>query len=317
MGRALVAAVMAASTIVAGPIAGVLPTQPAGAVGAFVDPRFREIAVFSGLTKPTSVRFASDGRAFVSEKGGVIKAFDSITDTTPTVVADLSADVMDYWDRGLLTVVPDPAFLTGRPYLYAFYVWGAEPGDTTQDWGDGCPGAPGGPGGTTDGCLASTKIDRLTINLASNTMTARQNLIWDACQQFPSHSGGGMAFGTDGQLYVTLGDGASFNGVDYGQRGGTVPSYADPITPVNPCDDPVTVTSAPGAAPTVDTPTAEGGSLRSQDVRTTSDPTTLDRRAHPNRSRHGRRVAWQPARRRAPTRTPAASSPTGSATRSG
>ena len=105
-GRALVAAVMAASSIVAGPIAGVLPTQPAGAVGAFVDPRFREIAVFSGLTKPTSVRFASDGRAFVSEKGGVIKEFDSLTDTAPTVVADLSADVMDYWDRGLLTVVP-------------------------------------------------------------------------------------------------------------------------------------------------------------------------------------------------------------------
>jgi len=205
---------MAASTIVAGPIAGVLPTQPAGAVGAFVDPRFREIAVFSGLTKPTSVRFASDGRAFVSEKGGVIKAFDSITDTTPTVVADLSADVMDYWDRGLLTVVPDPAFLTGRPYLYAFYVWGAEPGDTTQDWGDGCPGAPGGPGGTTDGCVASTKIDRLTINLATNTMTSRQNLIWDARQQYPSHSCCGMAFGTDGQLYVTRGDGARYIGVD-------------------------------------------------------------------------------------------------------
>ena len=275
-GRALVAAAIAASTIVAGPIAGVLPTQPAAAAAAFADPHFRESTVFSGLTKPTSVRFATDGRAFVSEKGGVIKEFDSLTDTTATVVADLSADVMDYWDRGLLTVVPDPAFLTGRPYLYAFYVWGAEPGDTTQDWGDGCPGAPGGPGGTTDGCVASTKIDRLTINLATNTMTARQNLIWDACQQYPSHSGGGMAFGTDGQLYVTLGDGASFNGVDYGQRGGTVPDFANPITPVNPCNDPVTVTSAPGTAPTVDTPTAEGGQLRSQDVRTTSDPTSLD-----------------------------------------
>jgi hypothetical protein len=32
---------------------------------------------------PTVVRFADDGRVFVVEKSGLIKVFDSLSDTTP------------------------------------------------------------------------------------------------------------------------------------------------------------------------------------------------------------------------------------------
>ena len=46
-------------------------------------------------------------------------------------------------------------------------------------------------------------------------------LINDWCQQFPSHSIGTVAFGPDGALYVSGGDGASFNVADYGQAGGS------------------------------------------------------------------------------------------------
>ena len=56
------------------------------------------------------------------------------------------------------------------------------------------------------------------------------------------------------------GDGASFDFVDYGQKG----------VPKNPCGDPPS-----GSAGTQTSPTAEGGALRSQDVRTTADPTSL------------------------------------------
>ena len=55
-----------------------------------------------------------------------------------------------------------------------------------------------------------------------------QVLISDWCQQFPSHSIGDLQFGPDGALYVSGGDGASFNATDYGQFG----------SPVNPCGDP-------------------------------------------------------------------------------
>ena len=86
-------------------------------------------------------------------------------------------------------------------------------------------------------------------------------LIEDWCQQYPSHSIGSLAFGADGALYVSGGDGASFNFVDYGQDG----------APVNPCGDP------PGGVGAMLTPpTAEGGALRSQDLRTTGDPTGLN-----------------------------------------
>ena len=46
---------------------------------------------------------------------------------------------------------------------------------------------------------------------------ARRCLIEDWCQQYPSHSVGSLAFGPDGALYVSGGEGASFSFVDYGQ----------------------------------------------------------------------------------------------------
>ena len=46
-----------------------MPTQPVSAAATFTDPHFREYTIFSGLDKPTTVRFASNGRAFVSREG--------------------------------------------------------------------------------------------------------------------------------------------------------------------------------------------------------------------------------------------------------
>ena len=92
-------------------------------------------------------------------------------------------------------------------------------------------------------------------------------MIEDWCQQYPSHSVGDLAFGPDGALYASGGDGANFNLADYGQGGGGAGSP----TPPNPCGDPP---AGVGGAETP--PTAEGGSLRSQDLLTTSDPTSLD-----------------------------------------
>src|SRR6186997_640711 len=49
---------------------------------------FADSVAISGLTDPTAVRFARDGRVFVAEKSGLIKVFDGVSDPTPTVFAD-------------------------------------------------------------------------------------------------------------------------------------------------------------------------------------------------------------------------------------
>jgi hypothetical protein len=42
-----------------------------------------------------------------------------------------------------------------------------------------------------------------------------QVLVEDWCQQYPSHSVGSLAFGPDGALYASAGDGASFGFADW------------------------------------------------------------------------------------------------------
>ena len=246
----IVAAVAAVFAMLVGSGSGALPSG------------FQETTVFTGLTNPTAIEFASDGRVFVAEKRGVIKVFDNLSDTTPTVFADLNTNVYNFWDRGLLGMVLDPDF-PASPYVYVLYTYDAEPGGAAPRWGtsgvyaDPCPTPPGP---TADGCVVTGRLSRLTAS--GNAMTGpEQVLVTDWCQQYPSHSIGSLAFGADGALYVSGGDGASFNFADYGQDG----------APLNPCGDP-----PGGVGATLTPPTAEGGALRSQDVRTPIDATSLD-----------------------------------------
>ncbi len=87
---------------------------------------FQEQTVFQGLTLPTVVRFAADGRIFVAEKSGKIKIFNGLTDTTPDLLVDLSVNVHDYWDRGLLGMAIDPQF-PAKPYIYILYTYDYDP----------------------------------------------------------------------------------------------------------------------------------------------------------------------------------------------
>ena len=216
-------------------------------------PGFSESTVFSGLNAPTAVRFSPDGRVFVAEKAGLVKVFDSLTDTTPTVFADLRTKVFGYWDSGLLGLALPPNF-PASPYVYVLYTYDGAIGGTAPRWGDTCPTPPGP---MTDGCAVSGRLARLQAS--GNTMTGPEQVLVNGwCQQHPVHSIGDLAFGPDGALYASAGEGAHPDKRDYGQDGG---SSGSPV-PKNPCGDP-----PGGVGAALSPPTAEGGSLRSQSPR--------------------------------------------------
>ena len=218
---------------------------------------FSESVVFSGLSSPTTVRFLPDGRVIVAEKSGLIKLFPNLTTNSYTVVADLRTNVHDFWDRGLLGLAVDPNFASNN-YVYVLYTFDAPIGGTAPTWGPGdgtsdpCPTPPGA---TTDGCVVSGRLSRLTA-VGSDWTSSETVLINDWCQQFPSHSVGSLNFGADGYLYVTAGEGSNFNNTDWGQWGGTLPGTP---TPKNPCGDPPA-----GVGGDETPPSAEGGALRAQ-----------------------------------------------------
>ena len=248
----LFAVVVAMVSLVSVPVDAV-PSLPAG---------FRDEVVLDGLNNPTNVEFSLDGRVFVAEKSGLIKVFDNLSDPAPTTFADLRTNVHNFWDRGLLGLALAPDF-PDDPHVYVLYTHDAKIGGVAPRWGtegvssDPCPTPPGP---TDDGCVVSGRLSRLTAS--DDTMTGSEQVLLEGwCQQYPSHSVGDLAFGADGALYASAGDGASFAFADYGQDG----------RPLNPCGDP-----PGGAGAVLSPPKAEGGALRSQDLRTRDDPVGLN-----------------------------------------
>jgi glucose/arabinose dehydrogenase len=206
----------------------------------------------NGLTRPTAIAFGPDGKMYVAEWLGRVKVFDSVDDTTPTLSADIAAEVHTFGDRGLLGMKLDPEFgVAGHNFIYLSYAYDvpmgslAEPHAEFSDGGDDCENK----SPYTD-CLISGKVVRIALNPATGVAAAgaveppQQQLVQSWCQQFNSHSMGDLEFDSDGALLVSGGEGANYAESDYGQFS-------------NPCGDPANA----------------GGSLRAQDVREGGDPT--------------------------------------------
>jgi glucose/arabinose dehydrogenase/PKD repeat protein len=268
-------------------VAALLPTElvaVAQAAGPALPSGFTDELLANGLNHPSVIAFAPDGRIFVAEQRGVVKSWPTyaalVADQAPTTSVDIQAAVDNYWDRGLLGLAVDPDWPT-QPFIYVLYTYDALPGGAAPRWSDTCPGPasmPPGPGSTTDGCVVTGRLDRIAVDTTTGVATGTPvHLVTDWCQQFPSHSIGTIAFGADKMLYAGGGDGANFNGADWGQLGGTVPNTTSPITPANPCADPGDAADIPPTQnpPTFDA-TAEGGGLRAQNVDTSRSIVSLD-----------------------------------------
>ena len=102
---------------------------PAATHASTLPSGFQETVVFSGLTNPTVVRFASDGRVFVAEKSGIIKVFDNLSDHDADHVRRPAHKRPQLLGSRPARDGARPGFPT-NPYVYVLYTHDAAIGGT-------------------------------------------------------------------------------------------------------------------------------------------------------------------------------------------
>jgi glucose/arabinose dehydrogenase len=149
---------------------------------------FTEAAVATGLSRPTAMEFAPDGRLFVLEQAGNVELVRP--DGTTSTALHLNVDSQG--ERGLLGIAFDPAFASNH-FVYLYYT---------------NPGAGGAPWATGE----HNQLSRFTVDDSDLTRPIFKNeapiLDWDNLSAASNHNGGAIHFGSGGMLYADAGDNA-------------------------------------------------------------------------------------------------------------
>jgi glucose/arabinose dehydrogenase len=136
----------------------------------------------SGLTNPTDMEFAPDGRLFITEDAGRVRI--AKPDGTLSTFLDISTKVESSpGERGLLALTFDPGFATNH-YLYLHYTRKA-----------------------TSTTPPHNRVVRFTAN-GDKAVSGSEKLIFRLGNQTAATQfmGGALDFGIDGKLYVATGD---------------------------------------------------------------------------------------------------------------
>jgi len=159
-----------------------------------------EDTLLATVANPTALAFTPDGRLLLTNKIGRIGVW---TEGNPlATVLDISGKTCSDGERGLLGIAVDPNFATNRA-IFVFYTFKKA--------------------GNCDTLSASgpvNRVARFTLpDQGSIDPTTEAVLIDNVPSWAGNHNAGDLAFGKDGLLYVTTGDG----GCDYagGGCGGT------------------------------------------------------------------------------------------------
>jgi glucose/arabinose dehydrogenase len=161
-------------------VAFAILTLAVGATAATLPSGFTETQIASGLSSPTAMALAPDGRLFVCLQGGSLRVVKNGA-LLPTPFATFS--VNSSGERGLLGVAFDPDF-SASPYVYVYYTTSTSPVHNRVSRL------------TADGDLAEAGSEVVLLDL-------------DNLSSATNHNGGAMHFGSDGKLYVAVGENAT------------------------------------------------------------------------------------------------------------
>jgi glucose/arabinose dehydrogenase len=194
---------------------------PTPATAAILPAGFSETVFASGLSNPTAMQFAPDGRLFVCQQGGALRVVkNGALLATPFVSLSVNAD----GERGLLGVAFDPNFAVNQ-YVYVYY--------------------------TTNSAPIHNRISRFTAN-GDVALPGSEVVIVDLdnLSSATNHNGGAIDFGPDGKLYVAVGDNAnSGNAQSLSTRHGKMLRYnADGSIPTDNPTAFAAVTGSPSGA---------------------------------------------------------------------
>ena len=90
-------------------------------IKAQIPPDFVDQSVVTGLNQVEGFVFDDNGRAYIWEKGGVVKILDTTGVLLPSPLIDISEEVGDWRDHGMNGFTIDPDFLNNG-YIYLFYL---------------------------------------------------------------------------------------------------------------------------------------------------------------------------------------------------
>ena len=162
---------------------GTLLVLPIGAAqgAATLLPGFTDSQVVSGLTNPTDMEFAPDGRLFVTEDAGKVRI--AMPDGTLATFLNISTKVDSTGERGLLALTFDPNFSTNG-YVYIHY---------------------------TKKATATTPVHNRVVRVTASgdrAVAGSEKLIFRLGKQSAAtdHQGGALDFGKNGKLYIATGD---------------------------------------------------------------------------------------------------------------
>ncbi|MBL8745698.1 MAG: PQQ-dependent sugar dehydrogenase [Phycisphaerae bacterium] len=179
-------------------------------------PGFVDLPVGGTWNQAVGLTFAPDGRMFVWEKGGRVWNFEN-GQQSATPLVNISEEVGDWRDHGLLGFAIDPAFYTNG-YIYLLYVvdyhhlvnFGtpAYNPNSNQYFRDTIARL------TRYQCDPATGFR--TVLPGSRTVLIGETITTGIPIPHQSHGAGTLVFSPDGTLLLTCGDGASYETFDHG-----------------------------------------------------------------------------------------------------